>query len=294
MSAFGSDDQRKRLAAELKRLRVRAGISGRELARRMDAAQSTVSKVESGEQKRVTAGLIVRWAKATDAPDERLAELLELNEQIQVGPESWEAASETGSTDFGRETAELENATRLLSNYRPAAIPGLLQTPAYARRLLSSGPDGEPADIATRVMNRAERQRLLYDETKTFRFVIPEAVLRWPYGPPDDPAVPDEHREQLAKVEWATRRPNVVVGILPLAPVAAWRSTGFVIYDEVEGRDPQVHIEWLTRPYNETKPEAVEMCRRAFDNLLAASVTGDAARALIDRTMDALGDSGAS
>jgi transcriptional regulator with XRE-family HTH domain len=106
---------------------VQADITGRELARRMRAAQSTVSKVETGEQKCVPASLIVRWAKATGAPDERLAELLELNEQIQVGPASWEAASETGSTDFGPATAELESKTRLLSNYRPATVPGLLR-----------------------------------------------------------------------------------------------------------------------------------------------------------------------
>jgi transcriptional regulator with XRE-family HTH domain len=288
MSAFGTDEQRKRLATDLKRLRVRAGISGRELARRMNAAQSTVSKVETGEQKRVSADLIVRWAKAANAPDERLTELLELNEEIQIGPESWEAASETGSTDFGRETAELENKTRLLSNYRPAAMPGLLQTPAYARRLLSSGPAGEPPDIATRVMNRIERQRLLYNEAKTFRFVIPEAVLRWPYGPPDDPAVFDEHREQLARVEWAAQRPNIVVAILPLAPVAVWRSTGFVIFDEIDDGEPQVHLEWLTRPYNITEPDQVEMCRQAFANLLSASVTGDEVTRLIVAAADTL------
>jgi hypothetical protein len=111
--------------------------------------------------------------------------------------------------------------------------------------------------------------------------VIPEAVLRSPYGPPGDPAVPDEHREQLARLEWATRRPNIQLAILPMTPVAVWRSTGFVIYDEVEDGEPLVHIEWLTRPYNETEPAAVEMCRQAFANLLAASVTGDAARQLI-------------
>jgi hypothetical protein len=69
-----------------------------------------------------------------------------------------------------------------------------------------------------RVMGRIDRQRVLYDEGKRFRFVMPEAVLRWPYGPPDDPAVFDEHREQLALVEWARGRPNVEVGILPGSP----------------------------------------------------------------------------
>jgi Domain of unknown function (DUF5753) len=114
-----------------------------------------------------------------------------------------------------------------------------------------------------------------------FRFVIPEAVLRWPYGPPDDPAVLDEHREQLARVEWAAERSNVTVGILPLAPVPVWRTAGFVIFDDVEDGEPQVHLEWLTRPYNIFEPEQVEMCRQALSNLLDASATGEEARRLI-------------
>lgn len=166
-------------------------------------------------------------------------------------------------------------------NYQPAAIPGLLQTPAYARRLLSSGPRGVPADLGERVVGRIERQRLLYNEAHRFRFVIPEAVLRWPYGPAGDPAVIDEHREQLARVEMVMGRPNVEVGVLPLAPVWVWRTAGFVIFDEVEDGEPLVHLEWLTRPYNIIEPDQVEMCRQAFSNLLGASVTGAQARELV-------------
>ncbi|MGH3183202.1 MAG: Scr1 family TA system antitoxin-like transcriptional regulator, partial [Streptosporangiaceae bacterium] len=129
---------------------------------------------------------------------------------------------------------------------------------------------------------------VLYDETKQFRFVIPEAALRWPYGPPDDPAVLDEHREQLARVEWATQRPNVTVGILPLAPVAAWRTAGFIIFDDVEGGEPQVHLEWLTRPYNIFEPDQVEMCQQAFSNLIAEAVTGDEATAVFRRVLEGL------
>jgi transcriptional regulator with XRE-family HTH domain len=256
----------------------------------MDIGQPTVSKVESGKQKGVSASLIIGWAKATDAPDDSLAELLALNERIQVGPESWEAASETGDTDFAVEVAEIEARTGLLSNYQPAAVPGLLQTPAYARRLLSSGPNGAPGDLAERVMGRMERQYVLYEVDKRFRFVIPEAVLRWPYGPPDDPAVPDEHREQLARIEQVSRRGNVTVGVLPLAPVAVWRLGGFVIFDEVDGDEPQVHLEWLTRPYNVTEPDQVEMCRQAFANLMGASVFGGEARRLIAEAGDDLRD----
>jgi transcriptional regulator with XRE-family HTH domain len=281
VSALGDRQQRRRLGGELRRLRKLADLSGRDLGAQIGVDQSTVSRIERGDQKTVKVAVLVGWCKATDAPDDQQAAILALAESILTGPTSWEAASENGSTDFAAEVADLEARTGLLSNYQPAAVPGLLQTPAYARRLLSSGPSGPPSDLASRVLGRIERQQVLYDAAKRFRFVIPEAVLRWPYGPPDDPAVYDEHREQLAMIERAMARPNVGVGILPLAPVAPWRTAGFVIFDEVKGDEPQVHLEWLTRPYNISEPDQVEMCRQAFANLLGASVTGGAARTLI-------------
>lgn len=287
MSAFGNKRERDELAAGLRRLRSLAGLSGRELGSMIGVDQSTVSRIERGEQ-RATLAQVVAWAKATSAPDETQAQLLSLAEKALAGPQSWKEASETGSTNFARDTQELEARTRVLSFYQPASIPGLLQTPAYARRLLSSGPLGVPADLGQRVMGRMERQQVLYDEAKLFRFVITEAALRWPYGDPADPAVLDEHREQLARVEWATRRPNIEIGILPLSPVAFWRLGGFVIYDEVSEGDPLVHIEWLTRPYNETEPEALEMCRQAFANLMSASAVADDARRLISVAADDL------
>ena len=236
----------------------------------------------------MTLAQAMAWAKATSATDAQQGRLMAIMEGVLAGPSSWEDASETGSTDFASEVAELEARTGLLSNYQPAAIPGLLQTPEYARRLLSSGPAGAPPDLAARIMGRIDRVRVLYDEAKHFRFVIPEAAPRWPYGPPGDRAVLYEHREQLARVRWAAERPNIDVGILPLAPVGVWRLAGFVIFDEVEDGDPLVHLEWLTRPYNITEPQQVAECQVAFENLMLASVTGTEAEAIIQRALDDL------
>lgn len=287
MSAFGTEPQARRLAEELKRLRVAAGLTGRQLAPQIGVEQSTISRIEHGLQ-RVSVRQVALWGKATSATDERIAELLALAEDILVGPRSWRDASETGSTDLQPEIADLEARTGTLSIYQPAALPGLLQTAAYARRLFSSGPEGVFPDIAERVVHRLERQRILYDDSKQFRFVIPEAVLRWPYGPPDDPAVLDEHREQLARVEMVMGRPNVEIGILLLRPTAPWRLAGFDIYDDIKDGEPLVHLEWLTRPYNISEPDQVEMCRQAFGNLLSASVTGEEAVAAIQRALESL------
>lgn len=294
MSAPWTGRLQARLGQELKRLRVTAGLSGRQLAPHLGIEQSGVSRIEHGQQ-RPSIQQVALWCKATDASNERTAELLALAEEILVGPQTWREASEAGSadqtsfTDIQPEIAAIEAKAGAISIYEPAAFPGLLQTAAYARHLISSGPDGELPQMGERIVRRIERQRVLYDETKHFRFVIPEVVLLWPYGPPGDAAVLDEHREQLAHIETVMTRPNVEIGVLPLQPVAVWRLAGFDIYDDMDDGDPVVHLgSWLTRPYFIHEPDQVEMCRQAFANLLHASATGDEARELIRRAVDTL------
>jgi transcriptional regulator with XRE-family HTH domain len=285
MSLFGSD-QALRLAGGLKRLRVASGLSGRQLAPLVGVEQSTVSRIERGLQ-RASVPQVALWCKATGADTSREAELLALAEDILAGPQSWEGIR-PGTTDVQPDVQELEDRTGTLSIYQPAVLPGLLQTAAYARRLFSSGPEGLFPDLAQRVMNRTGRQAILYDEGKRFRFVIPEAVLRSPFGEPGDPAIPGEHREQVARVELVMSRPNVELGILPLGPSPVWRSSGFEIYDDIEDGEPLVHLQWLTRPYNIFEPGQVEMTRQAFANLMRHSATGDRARSLLAQVTEEL------
>jgi transcriptional regulator with XRE-family HTH domain len=280
MSARVNLPKQQQLADELRRLRTLAGLSGRDLGEQLGVDQSTISRIENAGQK-ITIAHTLAWCQATSATSDQQATLLALAEDILVGPRSWEEASTADSTDAQHTTMDLEARTGILSIYQPAVLPGPVQTAAYARRVLSSGPHGIPADLAGRVLNRIDRQAILYDETKHFRFVIPEAVLRWPFGTPGDPATLDDHHEQLARVRTVSRRPNVELGILPLQPSPAWRLSGFVIYDNVEDGQPQVHLEWLTRPFDISDPQQIETCRQAFSNLLAQSVTGDQARDLI-------------
>ena len=131
-------------------------------------------------------------------------------------------------------------------------------------------------------MGRMDRQRVLYRDDAEFRFVVPEAVLRWPYGPPGDPAVLDEHREQLGRLLTVMDRPNVRLAILPLGPVAVWRLSGFVIFDQVAGGDPVVHLEWLTRPYSMVARPGGYVPGRLHQPA-EASVEGEQARNLYGR-----------
>jgi transcriptional regulator with XRE-family HTH domain len=272
VGAFGAATRRERLGRALSRLRVSTGLSQPRLADTLGWSQPKVSRIEAGRQ-RVSVPEVDAWCRATGAPDERRGELLALAEDALVGPTSWDEARE--AADLLRSTAETEANAGLISVYQPAILPGLLQTAGYARRVLSAGPAGAPPDLAERVLARLERQRILYDERKRLRFVVPEAVLRWPVGPLD------EHLEQLGRLAEILARPNVDLRILPMAPPLVWRTGGFVLFDELGDEDPFVHLELLTRPVNIDEPDQVGTYRQAFADLLGASAEGEHARTLL-------------
>jgi transcriptional regulator with XRE-family HTH domain len=69
--------QRYRLAAELRRVRTLAGVSGRELARSAGLSQSAVSRAERGESV-LSLPEVTAWAGATRIPDDRRAVQLAL------------------------------------------------------------------------------------------------------------------------------------------------------------------------------------------------------------------------
>lgn len=282
MSAF-QDRQRAQLAEALKRLRIAAELTGYQLAEQLGVDQSTVSKIERNRQ-RASLSQVEQWCQIAGATADQRRELLVLAENVLMKPpQSWSAASDTGSTDFQRETQEIEAAAGTLSVYQPAVIPGLIQTAAYARRVFSSGPDGVLPDVAERVVGRLERQRVLYDESKQFRFAIPEAVLRWPFGPED------EQIEQIDRLREVMARPNVDLRVLPLAPNPHWRLGGFVLYEDFDDdKSAFVHLELLNGPLNVDDPVHLAMYQRVFTSLLDSAVAGAEARSLLGQIIQDL------
>lgn len=276
MSAFGATAQRQRLGRALSRLRKAAGLSQPQLSAAINLSQPKVSRIEAGGAP-IALAEVDAWCRATQASDQLRQEVLTLAEAALLGPASW---SETEDADLQRSAGELEAKAGVISVYQPAILPGLLQTAAYARRVFSAGPDGVLPDLAERVMGRLERQRILYDGAKQLRFVVPESVLRWPVGPPD------EHREQLGRLGEVMDRPNVDLRILPMAPPLVWRTGGFALFEELTDDEPLVHLELLTRPINIHEVRQVDFYRRAFANLLAAAAAGGEARALLRRVED--------
>ena len=67
--------------------------------------------------------------------------------------------------------------------YQSEVVPGLLQTPDYARRLREIHSLLPAAEIPASVLSLMNRQTVLFDESKQFDLVMTETALRWRPGP---------------------------------------------------------------------------------------------------------------
>ncbi|WP_035804420.1 helix-turn-helix domain-containing protein [Kitasatospora mediocidica] len=178
-------------------------LSQPQLAAKVPCDASFISKVESGtrppkEDFAATCDAILRTGGALAYLMPYVKKRLEL-----VFPE--------GFVDY---VAEEARATELRI-FETTYMPGLLQTPAYARALLSAVGIQRDDDIDTveeRLALRLDRQQIITAETPAFVFaVIDESVLRRPVG---GPVV---MREQLDHLLTTADRPNVALQVAPTA-----------------------------------------------------------------------------
>lgn len=273
--------KRQRLAAALRALRSDAGVSGRELSRRLDWSQSKVSKIEQGATK-PTPDDVRAWALALRIPAERTDELVELARDVQVEAQTWrDIYRASGGIDRRQRLyAERDAATAAMVIYQPSVVPGILQTAEYARHVMAAvDPDQDSAAVARAVTSRLERQAMLYDETKTVETLITEAALRW------TPGSVMVLLGQLDRVVALMDLPSLTVGVIPLGAAGPPPSTPIVFRRFVDDEDPLVTIESLAGEENVTDPDAVARCEQVLEEYRKVAVFDEAARGQLQRIM---------
>jgi transcriptional regulator with XRE-family HTH domain len=277
--------QRALLAQRLRDLRKAAFRSGSALARRLNADhpddswhQTRVSKLERGLQ-RPTERDITQWVAATGASVQELDELLELLAAARVEYATFGQLYRRagGPVADQRSAAAADAKTMRIAEYQPAMVPGLVQTAAYARELLSlpCGPSSAGAsaeDIEAIVGQRIKRQEVLYQPGKKIQLVIGEAALRIRFG------TTETLLGQLDRLVAVTGLCGVELGVLPFAkPLPVFPLTNFVLYDEA------VLIESITGQQRLDGADEVALYERFFDQLREAAATGPDAVELIQR-----------
>ncbi|MBF6181542.1 helix-turn-helix domain-containing protein [Nocardia otitidiscaviarum] len=220
---------RQQLGTELRRLRDLAGISGRELAKRVGISQSTLSRIEGGH---VVPPLpqVLDWAEAVGAEPDCRESLRTLTEAAHSPEVSDWAAALAGRPHLQDDVRAFEEDAQTVRNFQPSLVPGLLQTADYARRVFANfDPPYAPDALAAALAARLERQRVLYDPTKRFEFLITEAALRFRPGP---------HRVLLAQLDRIISietLDTVTIGVIPQDIEASTTIPhGFVIYENAD------------------------------------------------------------
>ncbi|MEU6766889.1 helix-turn-helix transcriptional regulator [Streptomyces sp. NPDC046853] len=197
-----------RLAAELRKLRERAGLSVGEAARLLGIAPTKLSNTESA-QVGVSPERVRHFACQYACGDAALVDALAAmaGERGRGWWEEYRAQLPTGFLDL----AELERNARYLNTIEIAHVPGLLQTEDQVRAIFAySVPELPAEELETRVAHRLRRQSILEeDDAPPYQAVVHEAALRIRVA---NRAVA---QSQLAHILEMTLRPNVSVRVIP-------------------------------------------------------------------------------
>ncbi|HEX3779921.1 MAG TPA: helix-turn-helix transcriptional regulator [Pseudonocardiaceae bacterium] len=259
------------LADKLRGLRERAGLSGKEFAAALGWGNSKVSKIETGKQTPSDVELI-DWLTALGVSGDEADVLHAELRDVRVHQIEWRRQLRAGHRARQQQDAKSEREASVIRATDVAAVPGLLQTPDYARAIFTTQSTllDVPDDVEASVRARMERQRLLYEGGPDIEILIGEAALRHPVGSPAVMAA------QIDRLTSALGLPGVRIGLLPLGrqlPYVPWH--GFWIVDDT------VFIENITAEVRVVDEVDVAVYHRLADALWTVAVEGDEARALL-------------
>ncbi|MEV0146298.1 MULTISPECIES: helix-turn-helix transcriptional regulator [unclassified Nonomuraea] len=265
------------LGSQLRHLREAAHLSGKDLAERLRWQPSKVSRLENARQT-ATEDDVVVWAQAVQAGAETTDDLIRQAIALLERHDDWRQRHRSGLAAIQEDIRDLEARTRLFRVFEPNIVVGLLQTAEYSRHVFSkvkrlySAPD--QIDAAVRV--RMQRQEILYDRARTFRFVLPESALHTRLAPLD------VMRGQLDRLLAVSTLPNVEFGVIPYdAELPAAPINGFWIYN-----DAMVGVATLTKDLVLRDPDDIAFYVRAFEDFAGAAAFDEDGRDVIIRVLD--------
>ncbi len=281
--------RRRKLGEELRALRDRSGLTSGEAARIVGWHQSKISRIETGRSgvKPEDIRLLLDAYGEFVSPEQRA--LLEALSASAAGP------GPGGDTGRGRQWwhdyrgllpqeyrdfISLEAGARSARTVELSVVPGLLQTPDYARAVTRAALGGLPEPkVDALVEVRLARQSVLRVELSA---VLDEAVLRRQIG---GPGVMAEQLRHLARV---ARLPQVSLQVLPFSVGGHLGLTGpFVIFSFTNIADLDVVVlDHLTSSLYLERKEDLEAYGAAFRTIQAHALPPQDSSELISSLAD--------
>jgi len=182
-----------------------------------------------------------------------------------------------------RPFAAYEAEATALYVFEHSLIPGLLQTPEYARAVLATRPNTAEDEIENLVAARLARQVILTrDEPPPplLWALIDEGVLHRPVAPAE------VIRDQLARLMELSRRPNVTVQVLPYSAGGHTGLLGAFTIADLGGNEGTVNVEDITDGRVFEDPSMVSRVTLRYKSLQSEALPKGASRELIARVAE--------
>lgn len=258
---------------------LRGDRDAREVIAHMGWDRSMLSKIEHGER-RVQPKDLRKLLDHYGADDHDRAGLIALNGET-AAPNWLHEYTKDLPEDFGA-FLDCERHASVISEYSQIHIPGLLQTPEFARvQMRSSQLTDSDEEIESRLEARMARQAILDREhPPRVRWVLEESAIRRLVGGPD------VMRDQLAHVlDIADRLTNSLVVVRYAAGTHAAATSSFVMFDFDQEDPTVVYHELLTSSVYIDRQQATARYQAAFESALTAALSPAETKRLIETVM---------
>ncbi|MFI5715940.1 helix-turn-helix domain-containing protein [Nocardia sp. NPDC051750] len=284
MSESGSTLPRRQLGRYLRELRLQTGMTLAEAAQRIERSISTLQRLETGQCDRIRLIDVRELCGLYNADETETDGVLGLAQQASV--KSWWHEFGNLIPDSFDVYMGLEAAACRLTAYAPDAVPGILQTPGYARALLHSAlPEESSEGIEQRLRLKMKRHGLITRKRQPTELdvVVMQCALHRVVGGPKVMS------PQLRYIADMSTRPNISVRVLPFEagiplgdPMNQFTVLSFGV--DKRGTDvepPVVYLESYTGEMYLEKPDDVQRYYEAQRALVDAALDENASRTLL-------------
>lgn len=262
-----SDARLRELGAVLREWRVRAGLQGQELARRIGWSQSHISRLESGNAN-ITEMTVVQFLAFCGATAQDVADALQQAKETEDGY--------LVRRDVLRNLVLHETKSSKIRSTAPLLIPGLLQTEGYAHAVMQLPEQFSETEIASMVATRMGRQELLTRWRRPeFTYFIYEAALRSPVG---DNLVMNE---QMLHLAFLADRKDLAIRVVPFPRGARAACANHFTLMEFAEHGPVLYLESPFAGMFIENSDDIATARRYLHRLAGEALDGEQSRQLL-------------
>ena len=282
---LGPTVRRRRLGAELRRLREAHSLKLEEVAERLGLAPSTLSRIETGKAPTKSAYLTA-MLEMYEVEDPGVRKVL-VDMAREGHRKGWWAAYDDVLPSGFDIFVGLEAETAAIRSYEISVVHGLLQTADYARAVIRETFPRHTAEQVDRLVDlRMARQGRFEDDPPLELWaILDEAVIRRTVGGAA------AMRRQLTHLLAEAGRPGVTLQVLPFVSGAHAAYGGpFSILEFPDRSDSEVvYVESVAGILYLEKDREVRSRAESFDRLRAAALSPSASTDLIAQAARDLG-----